>query len=278
MKKCIFLLLAVCASAVIAHSQSLVLKWKTDTIFRVPESVYYDARANVLYVSNIDGKSTEKDGKGFIAQVTPEGKVKDMNWVTGLDAPKGMGVYKNTLYIADLTRVVTVDIATGKKLDTYEIEGAEFLNDITVDAGGNVYISDSAKGRIHRLSGGKMELYFESPDFKRVNGLLALKDGLYVVDAGTGINYKLGADKKLVKYTETSQSADGIEPAGKDEYIVSSWNGEVFYVDASARAKKLIDTREQNLNSADIGYDPKTKTVFVPTFLANSVYAYTLTK
>ncbi len=187
-------------------------------------------------------------------------------------------MFKNTLYIADLTRVVSVDIATSKKQQTWEVEGAGFLNDITIDGKGNVYISDSDKNRIHRIAGGKLELYF-SADLKRVNGLLALKDGsLYVVDAGTGINYKLGADKKLVKYAETSQSADGIEPVGKDEYLVSSWNGEVFYVNAAGKSKKLIDTREQKLNSADIGYDPKTKTVFVPTFLANSVYAYTFTK
>ncbi len=279
MKKHILLSLLALAFSAAAGAQSLALKWKTDTVFRTPESVYYDAKANMLYVSNIDGPSSAKDGKGFIAQVTPDGKVKNMNWITGLDAPKGLGVFKNTLYIADLTRVVSVDIATGKKQQTWEVEGAGFLNDITIDGKGNVYISDSDKNRIHRIAGGKLELYFESADLKRVNGLLALKDGsLYVVDAGTGINYKLGADKKLVKYAETSQSADGIEPVGKDEYLVSSWNGEVFYVNAAGKSKKLIDTREQKLNSADIGYDPKTKTVFVPTFLANSVYAYTFTK
>jgi len=279
MKKHILLSLLALTFSVAAGAQSLALKWKTDTVFRTPESVYYDAKANMLYVSNIDGPSSAKDGKGFIAQVTPDGKVKNMNWITGLDAPKGLGVFKNTLYIADLTRVVSVDIATGKKQQTWEVAGAGFLNDITIDAKGNVYISDSDKGRIHRIAGGKLELYFESADLKRVNGLLALKDGsLYVVDAGTGINYKLSADKKLVKYAETSQSADGIEPVGKDEYLVSSWNGEVFYVDAAGKSKKLIDTRAQKMNSADIGYDPKTKTVFVPTFLANSVYAYTLAK
>jgi len=279
MKKHILFSLVALAVSVTAGAQNLALKWKTDTIFRTPESVYFDAKANLLYVSNIDGSSSEKDGKGFIAQVTPDGKVKNMNWITGLDAPKGLGVFKNTLYIADLTRVVSVDIGTGKKQQTWEVEGSEFLNDITVDAKGNVYVSDSGKGRIHRIAGGKLELYFESADLKRVNGLLSLKDGsLYVADAGSGVNYKLSADKKLTKYAETSQSADGIESVGKDEYLVSSWNGEVFYVDASGKSKKLIDTREQKLNSADIGYDPKTKTVFVPTFFGNSVYAYTFTK
>lgn len=258
-----------------APAQSLKMKWKTDTLLRIPESVLFDAKNNVLYVSNIDGKSNEKDGKGFISQLAPDGTIKKLEWVTGLNAPKGMGVSGNNLYVADLSRVVVIDIAAGKITNTFEIEGAEFLNDITVDDKGNVYISDSAKGRIHKLSNNKVELYFESSDLKRVNGLLALKDGLYVADAGNGVNYKLSADKKLTKFGETAPGADGVVPLPKDEYIVSSWGGEIYFVDANGKSQKMLDTKEQKLNSADIDYDPKTRTVFVPTFFGNSVIAYT---
>jgi hypothetical protein len=38
----------------------------------------------------------------------------------------------------------------------------------------------------------------------------------------------------------------------------------------------LLDTREQKVNSADIGYDAKNKIVYVPTFFRNSVVAYQL--
>jgi hypothetical protein len=65
---------------------------------------------------------------------------------------------------------------------------------------------------------------------------------------------------------------------GKNEYIVSSWGGEVYFVDASGKSKKLLDTKEQKLNSADIDYDPKTTTLFVPTFFGNSVMAYDFKK
>lgn len=259
-------------------SQSLQLKWATDTLLRVPESVLFDSKSNVLYVSNIDGKSNEKDGKGFISKLSPDGKIITLAWSTGLDAPKGMGMNKGNLYVADLTRVAVIDLATGKLTSSIEIEGAEFLNDITVDSKGNVYVSDSAKGRIHKISNGKAELYFESPDLKRVNGLLVIKDGLYVADAGTGKNYKLTADKKFTQYAETAQGADGIVLVGKDEYIVSSWGGEVYFVDAAGKSQKLLDTKEQKLNSADIDYDSKTKTVFIPTFYGNKVMAYEFKK
>ncbi|MFZ6012317.1 MAG: ATP/GTP-binding protein, partial [Bacteroidota bacterium] len=171
-----------------------------------------------------------------------------------------------------------IDVNTGKVTKTYEIEGAEFLNDITVDEKGNVYISDSATGKIHRLSGNKVGMYFQSPDFKRVNGLLALKNSLYIADAGNGINYKLSIEKELTKFTETAPGADGVVQVEENLFIVSSWGGEVYYVDASAKAQKLLDTKEQKLNSADVDYDSKSRTLFVPTFFGNKVMAYTFEK
>jgi DNA-binding beta-propeller fold protein YncE len=230
-------------------------------------------------VANIDGKSDQADGKGFISKLGPDGKVQQLEWVSGLNAPKGMGVVKNLLYVADLTSIAVIDVASGKITATHPIEGAKFLNDVTTDAKGNVYISDSGTGRIHWIqNNGKPELYFESAELKRVNGLLALKDGLYVADAGTGIHYMLTPDKKMTKFSETSQGADGIIMIGKDGYIVSSWGGEVFYVDASGKSQKMLDTKEQKLNSADIAFDAKTNTVYIPTFFGNSVMAYTFSK
>jgi sugar lactone lactonase YvrE len=279
MKKLITIItLLVFAAQLSATAQKLALKWKTDTLLRIPESVYFDAEANILYVSNIDGKSTEKDGKGFISKVSVDGKIQVLEWATGLDAPKGMGQYKGKLYVADLSRVAVIDLSSGKISNTIVIEGAEFLNDIAVDIKGNVYVSDSATGKIHKISNGKSDLYFESTEFKRINGLLAIKEGLYVADAGNGINYILSNNKQLKKLTETAQGADGIVLVGKGEYIVSSWGGEVYYVSAEGKSQKLLDTKEQKLNSADIDYDPKSKTVFVPTFNGNSVMAYEWTK
>lgn len=259
-------------------AQTLTLKWTTDASLRVPESVLLDSKNNVLYVSSIDGTPENKDGNGFISQVTLDGKIKNLKWATGLDAPKGMGIFNNNLYVSDISRLVTIDIATGKVTNSLEIEGAKFLNDVTIDNAGNVYVSDSNTGKIHIVKGGKAEVYFEGPEIKGVNGLLASGKELYVVDFPSGINYKLSPDKKLTKFSATAAGADGVVPVGKDEYIVSSWHGEIAYVNSKGEAKKLLDTRAQKLSSADIEYDPKTKTLFVPTFNANTVMAYTFSK
>jgi sugar lactone lactonase YvrE len=272
------LLIAFCLIAHVSSSQTLNLKWRSDTLLRVPESVLFDAGRKALYVSNIDGKSDGKDGEGFISQLTTDGKIKNLKWVTGLDAPKGLGMVGNNLYVADLTAVVIIDIPSGKITDRIELNGAIFLNDVTTTKDGTVYISDSTTGKIFSIKDKKQALYFESTEFTRINGLLALKDGLYVADFGSGVNFKLSADKKLSKFSETAQGADGVVHVGKNEYIVSSWHGELYYVNAKGESTKILDTKDQKISAADIEYDPKTMTVFVPTFFANSVMAYELSR
>lgn len=281
MKKCIelkiVLTLLICIAACSIQAQTLSLKWKTDTVFRIPESVYADAKSKILYVANIEGKSDEKDGKGFISKITPDGKVTTLQWVTGLNAPKGMGIYKNKLYVADLSRIVTIDIASGKPAFT-EVDGAQFLNDISIDEKGNVYASDSKSGKIYRFANGKGELYFENADIKSTNGILALKDALYFVDFKSGDFYKLDWNKQLTKIGTTATGGDGIVSVGKNEFIITSWYGEVYFMDADGKASKLLDTKEQKLSSADVGYDAENKVLYVPTFFGNSVMAYTFQK
>lgn len=272
------LILVFSLSVLSISAQTLTPKWTTDATLSVPESVLLDSKNNVLYVSSIGGSPDAKDGDGFISQVTLDGKIKNLKWTTGLDAPKGMGLFNNNLYVADISRLVTIDTKTGKVTQTLEIEGAKFLNDVTVDKSGSVYVSDSNTGRIHVVKGNKAEVYFEGPEIKGVNGLLCVGNELYVVDFPTGGNYKLSADKKLTKVCATAEGADGVVPVGKDEYIVSSWHGEIAYVNSKGESKKLLDTRDKKLSSADIEYDPSTKTVFVPTFNTNTVMAYTFSK
>ena len=76
---------------------SLEELWKSDTLMRTCESVRYDAEREYLYVACINGSPWERDGQGFIALLNLDGSLKSERWVTGLDAPKGMGVYDGQL-------------------------------------------------------------------------------------------------------------------------------------------------------------------------------------
>jgi len=65
--------------------------WETPNDLKNPESVAFAPKQNVLFVSNVNGKPTLKDQNGFISKVSPSnGSIIELNWVTGLNAPKGI--------------------------------------------------------------------------------------------------------------------------------------------------------------------------------------------
>src|ERR1700704_2976197 len=106
--------LVLVATVMVSAQHQLVKKWETDSLLKVPESVLYDAGDKVLYVSNIEGTEPwGKDGKGSIGKVGLDGKIIKADWVTGLQAPKGLGLYKGKLYAADIDNVAVIDVAKG---------------------------------------------------------------------------------------------------------------------------------------------------------------------
>src|SRR5687767_4908802 len=277
MKKTLLLVLAgtVClAVSLQAQSRQLVKKWETEATLKTPESVLYDAGGKVLYVSNIDGKEPwAKDNAGSIAKVGLDGKVIAAEWVKGLQAPKGMALHNGKLYVADIDRMVVIDVAKGAIAETIPIEGSQQLNDVTVDKAGVVYVSDMKGLRIHSITKGKPAVFLEG-GFKRPNGVLAHGDDFYVADSGALI--KIGKDKKRTTIVEgMDPSTDGIEHVKGDEFIVSCWAGAIYHVKGNEKTQ-ILDTRPQKPNSADIGYDAKNRIVYVPTFFTNTVVAYEL--
>ena len=268
----LILCLAICFASA-AQKHELVKKWETDSVFKVPESVLYDPDHQVLYVTNIEGTDPwGKDGLGSIGKMGADGKVINAEWITGFNAPKGMGLYHHTLFVADMDKVVVVDLHQGKIISTIEVPGAVGLNDISIDGSGVIYVSDSKAKKLYRIQNGIATVHLEN--LKGPNGVLFHKDVLYVLDAG-GL-YKVNADKSLKMIVDGMEGGtDGIENIGGDDFIVSTWGGVVYYVNAAEGSKQvLLDGRAAKINSADIGYNPATKTLYVPTFWKNTVVAY----
>ncbi len=263
-------LLLLCAFLSTAQSPQLKKLWETDSTLKVPESVLYHAAEKILFVSNIDGKPAEKDLKGSISKVSLDGKIVTLDWASNLSAPKGMGILGGNLYVADLAEVAVIDLKSGKITDRISVPGSIFLNDITIDKAGVVYVSDSRTGKVHQIKGKTVTTYMENK--AGVNGLLAVGDEFYLAVKDT--LYRADKNKKLTTIaTGMDDSSDGIVQVGKD-FIVSCWNGIIYYVSATGNKTTLLDTRAQKINTADIGYDPSTRTLYVPTFFKNTVVAY----
>lgn len=254
----------------------LVKLWETDSVLKVPESVLYDKKNQVLYVSNIDGTLPwGKDGKGSIGKIGLDGKIIAAEWVTGLNAPKGMGLYNNKLYVADLNELVVIDIVTGTIVEKIPVLNAIALNDVSIGKKGVVYVSDSRGRKVYEIKNKLQAVLLDSNQLKGPNGVLKYKGTFYVLDAGT--MYRMEKDKSLTKITEGMEGGtDGIENVTGADFIVSTWGGVVYYVSADGTKQVLIDGRTQKINSADIGYDAKKRIVYIPTFWKNSVAAYEL--
>ncbi len=261
------------SATAIAQEHKLTKIWETDHNLKVPESVLYDSREKTLYFSNIDGKPTEKDGKGSIGKMSSNGMNVTVEWLTGLNAPKGMGIFDNMLYVSDVDEVVAIDLKKASIVQRMPVEGAQFLNDITVDNKGGVFVSDMKTGIVHRIESGKSSVYLEK--IEGVNGLLAVGEDLYIL--AKGVLWKSGSDKKPVKIAEgMDESTDGVMRTSSGDFIVSCWAGVIYYVKANGQVQQMLDTRPEKSNTADIGFDPDSGTVFVPTFFVNSVAAYRL--
>jgi len=257
-----------------AKTPELVLKWESDSSLKVPESVLFDKAAQVLYVSNIDGTNPwEADGKGSIGKVGLDGKVIDTEWVSGLHGPKGMGMFNGKLYVADLGNIVVIDIAAGKIEKSIPIEGATGLNDISIDPNGLIYVTEYLAKKLYKVSNEKAELIAEN--LTQPNGVLYHNNELFLLD-GTGM-FKVNADKSLAKIADGMEGGlDGIENIEGNNFIVSCWEGALWHVNTDGTKHLLMDTRAEKRSTADIGFDPATKTVYVPTFFRNTVVAYEL--
>lgn len=273
------LCLALSAPVVGQTDVRLEKKWETPTTLKEPESVLFDTKSNELFVSNINDPKAGKDGNGSIGRVSLDGEVLEVEWaIGGMDSPKGLGLSKGLLYVADLKKVAVIDIKTRKLVKTIEVEGAGMLNDITVDEKGVVYVSDSDNKKIYRIKNDKASVWLEKDFFQKPNGLLAHHNKFYMVDMNAGIFYEIDKKTKtLRKIAEGLEGGDGIAPIG-DDFIISNWNGEIYYVWANGKTKKLLDTKADKINAADLIYLPEQNLLVVPTFYGNTAVAYEVVK
>jgi sugar lactone lactonase YvrE len=263
--------------------------WVLKEGFDTPESACYDPDTNLVYVSNIAGKPDEKDGKGWISRVDPDGKLKDAKWVEGLNAPKGIRIAKGVLWVSDLTELVAIDIGKGEVVKRVEVPGAKFLNDVAID-GVNVYVSDTFTSKVYRYDGKEVTVFAEGDELESPNGLL-IEDGKLVVAAwgkitkpdvgGTDVPGRLYTlDLRTKKRQNISPmplgNLDGLEADGGGNYLVSDWvAGRVYRVTGDGKPKGIIAGVK---GPADFAYIGDRHLLVLPAMRENAVYGFDLAK
>ncbi len=248
--------------------------WETTEDLKVPESVLYDTGEQRLYVANINGKPTDKDGNGFISTIDTKGNIQQLKWVTGLHAPKGMGIFAGKLYVSDIDQLVEINISDGDIVNKYDVPQAKFLNDIGIDKNGVVYVSDMLDNKIYILKDGEFRVWKTlTGEFDRPNGLYAEKNHLLVglKDRVIKIDY---SSKNAENYILNTGSIDGIVPYGNGQYLISDWQGSTHLIARGKEKVKLTDTTSDEVNAADIDFMAEEHLLLIPTFFANTVAAY----
>ncbi|MGY3213217.1 ATP-binding protein [Mucilaginibacter sp. HD30] len=268
-KICLSALLAAATSAAVAQHKVDKI-WETEPLLKVPESALFTK--NGIYVSIIDGQPWEADGKGGIGKVGKDGKIISLDWITGLSAPKGMAIVGDLLYVADIKDVVAISISKGKIDHKITVADAGGFNDVSADKNGVVWVSDSQKGQIYKVEGKTATLFMDN--IRGINGIKAIDDKLYVLNGKE--MFVTDASKAKTTIVALEKGGDGIEPVGNGDYIATAWAGYMYYINTAKGTKDLLLDTHEKANTADIGFDPATKTIYVPTFSGNSIAAYKL--
>lgn len=260
------------------------LTWQTEGL-QQPESVVFDAEREVFYVSNVAGEPMDRNGEGHISRVGPEGELLEAAWVSGLDAPKGLALHDDVLYVADIDRLIAIDVEEGAIAETYEAQGAQFLNDVTADDQGRVYVSDMMANAIWRLDGDQFELWVEDEALEQPNGLLAEDDRIVVGSWGVmtdGFATQTPGHLKTVDLESGEVASlgdgtpvgnlDGVEPDGEGGYLVTDWMaGALLRIDPEGKFEQLLDL---NQGSADHTWLEDQRLAVIPMMSDGQLLAY----
>jgi len=243
---------------------SLEKIWESDSVtVRNPESVLYDSKTNSLYVSSM--------GSGSVVRMDLDGKIIQKDWTTGLNSNKGSALYNGFFYTAETSAIAVVDVKNGSIVKRIPVEGAQMLNDVAIDSKGVIYVSDTRAAKVYRIDGDKPAVYLEN--LPGANGLLTVNTDLYVLTS-TAFQ-KVNSNKEITKIADSFENGlDGIVMIAENEFIISNYQGILYYVNANGTKQLLLDTRPNRIMSNDISYNSKTKTLYVPSFGTNRIIAY----
>ncbi|HEY8354403.1 MAG TPA: SMP-30/gluconolactonase/LRE family protein, partial [Methylophilaceae bacterium] len=232
-----------------------------------------------------------RNGDGKVSVIHPGGSVSTL--ADGLNDPKGIDLFNNQLYVADIDQVVRIDLQGNKTVLAAPADFPNkpvFLNDIEIDGLGNVYVSDSGDDNgkhaaVYRITpAGKVtRLLQENSGVKRPNGLLL--DGvnaLLVADFGTGRLYRLtyqeSGSRVRSSVTLLNQGfggADGLVRDPNGMLYVSDWaGGKVWQLTEPKATPQLISEGHQS--SADISLSPDGKAILMPDMKASTLVSIPL--
>ena len=278
-------------------TSSRATKVATVVGFLTPESVLDDSAQDIYFVSNINGGPLTKDNNGFISRLRPDGAIEVLKFIEGgrggvtLNAPKGLAVLGDTLWVADIDRLRAFNSRTGAAIDSVRLDslGAVFLNDIAIAPNGAIYVTDTGirfddVGNV--LHPGPDRVFRVGPDRKVTvavrgdtlgwpNGITLDAVGrrfIIVQYGGKAVLAWKPGDRAPTVIARGAGGFDGVEMVG-GKVVVSSWADSSITRFDSTQGTKIITGVP---SPADFGYDPKRNRLLIPILTGNRVEIWQL--
>lgn len=260
----------------------------TITGFSTPEAARYDGEQDVWFVSNIEGAPAARDNNGFISRVRADGTIDSLRFIAGgrggvtLNAPKGLLLAGDTLWVADLDIVRAFNARTGEPIGTVTVRGATMLNDLARGPDGTVYVTDTGlefgvegaqpqTPRIFRIAGMRAERALESAALQGPNGI-AWDDGRNAFVIGSYLGDSLFAwapDDSVPRAIAGGPGQwDGIVALPDGRLLLSSWADSSLYMLEGTTLTKVMSGVAA---PAAIGVDPERMHVAIPSLTGNVV-------
>lgn len=288
----VHLVMAACAAEVLTACASGGDPVPAPALFGVvegmqsPESAIFDVASKTWFISNIVASAP---GDGFIARVDADGNLLDPTFATGLDDPKGLAIVGRTLYVVDVQRLVAIPIDAPNTRDAIPIPDSVFLNDVSADPAGDLYVSDTFGNAVFRVHQGEAKTLIRDPRLESPNGLYVAAGVLWIASIGPDLNPQTFepsqpgrilrfeiANGTLSEFTERFGTLDGLVRDG-DSFLASDFARGVYVVDASGTPTMVIDNAATGWKSAaDIGFDPLGRRLAVPEVFGTRVGIFEL--
>jgi sugar lactone lactonase YvrE len=257
-----------------------------------PESARYDKDLDVWFVSNVNGLPSAKDNNGYISRLRPDGTPYNVKFIEGgkkgvtLNAPKGLAINGDTLWVADIDAARAFNKRTGAVIANVNIRGrAKFLNGSAVGPDGAVYMTDTGiifgpKGemshpgpdQVFRVrANGDATVALTSPKLQGPNGITwdQREERFVIVSfAGKGIFGWKPGDKDVQTLGNGPGQQDGVVVLPDGRIVVTSWADSSLFV---LQNGKTTTVARGIASPADIDLDPKDSRIAVPQLLANAV-------